>query len=254
MIKFLVVVALAAFANANPILRLDGKIVGGKYINITAAPYQVSLFSRGSFYCGGSIISKDYVLTAAHCSDGPANSYSFRAGSTFKSQDGSKHSVLEVIVHEEYGSSYDGIPQNDIALMKVDPPFELDESRAAVPLFKQDKILIPGLVGLISGWGATRQGGPTSAHLQAVQVPLISKESCQKQYAFMGKIPKGEICAAYPEGGKDSCQGDSGGPLVVEGSLAGIVSWGYGCALPNMPGVYTEVGYYRDWIKKNSGV
>lgn len=233
---------------------MDGKIVGGEAINITSTPYQVSLFSNGRFQCGGSIISKDYVLTAAHCSQGKAYSYSFRAGSTFKVEGGSKHSVLEVIVHENYGNSYDGIVENDIALMKVDPPFELDETRAAVPLTEKGKILIPGLFGIVSGWGATREGGLTSAYLQAVQVPLISKKSCQKQYAFIGKIPKGEICAAFPEGGKDSCQGDSGGPLVVEGSLAGIVSWGYGCAQPQMPGVYTEVGYYRDWIKENSGV
>ena len=204
--------------------------------------------------CGGSIISEDYILTAAHCSTNSANSYSIRAGSTFKSKGGSKHSISKVMVHENYGMTSDRIVINDIALMKVDPPFELDQTRAAVPLVEKDRFLIPGLSGVISGWGATREGGSAPDELQSVRVPLISKKLCQKQYAFFGKIPKGEICAAYPQGGKDSCQGDSGGPLVVGGNLAGIVSWGYGCARPKMPGVYTEVAYYRDWIKTNSGL
>ena len=60
------------------------------------------------------------------------------------------------------------------------------------------------------------------------------------------------ICAGLEEGGKDSCQGDSGGPLVSGNVLAGIVSWGYGCAVAGYPGVYTEVAHFSNWINQNT--
>ena len=62
------------------------------------------------------------------------------------------------------------------------------------------------------------------------------------------------ICAAVPGGGKDACQGDSGGPLVVDGKLAGIVSWGVGCAEPQYPGVYSNVATLKSFVTQETGV
>lgn len=212
----------------------------------------MSLFRNGGFTCGGSIISKDYILTAAHCVS--VGSYTVRAGSNYIRNNGTVHKVTQVIRHKRFGASKYGLMQNDIALMKVAPPFEFDFTRKPIPLMKKDKTLAAGLDGLVSGWGRLREGGLSPKQLQGVIVPLISKESCDEQYSFIGPIPEAQICASIPQGGKDACQGDSGGPYAIGGYLAGVVSWGVGCARPGMPGVYTEVSHYRDWIRENSGV
>jgi secreted trypsin-like serine protease len=93
--------------------------------------------------------------------------------------------------------------------------------------------------------------GETPTILQHVQVPVISNLDCKSAYG--GQIKESMICAGYPgEGGKDACQGDSGGPLVCNSGgkaiLAGVVSWGKKCALPNYPGVYARTTHILDWI------
>lgn len=87
-----------------------------------------------------------------------------------------------------------------------------------------------------------------------VSVPIVSKSECGDAYKYMNEITDRMLCAGYTSGGKDACQGDSGGPLTGDGILYGLVSWGYGCAKPNYPGVYTNVANLRSWIKAHSGV
>ncbi|PRD36682.1 UNVERIFIED_CONTAM: Trypsin-1 [Trichonephila clavipes] len=96
-------------------------------------------------------------------------------------------------------------------------------------------------------------GGSLSETLRAVDVPILSDEKCKEVYKE--NYEPTMLCAGYDEGGQDSCQGDSGGPFVQRSSdgvstLIGIVSWGYGCAQPNYPGVYTETAHYIDWITR----
>ncbi|XP_033213885.1 trypsin-2-like [Belonocnema kinseyi] len=248
MFRNFAIVGILALATASPTRNLDGKIVGGYDINIEEVPYQVSLRSYESHNCGGSIISDRHILTAGHCVGGSPHPYSVRVGSTQRQSGGSIHQAVKVISHN-FTITAEGVPINDLAILEVSPPFEFNEKCAPIPLYDLKEKIKPETIALISGWGRTSTGGLPS-HLQAVKVPIISKEDCNEAYDFLASIPEGEICAAYPSGGKDSCQGDSGGPLSVDGRLAGIVSWGIGCGVKGNPGVYTSVAYYADWIQE----
>ncbi|XP_066581977.1 transmembrane protease serine 9-like [Prorops nasuta] len=232
----------------------NGRIVGGTDANIEDIPYQVSLQVNGFGFCGGSIISADYVLTAAHCMMYPASSITIRAGSNRKNQGGSLHAVAQIISHEGYKTNKYGIPENDVAVMKLASPFELDATRQPIKLYDAKEEAVAGITSMISGWGAKREGGSTAEVLQIVSVPVVGKKECSDAYKSYGGVPFGQICAAYPEGGRDACQGDSGGPMAIEGRLAGITSWGNGCAREGYPGVYTEVASFRDWIASKTKI
>ncbi|XP_061452071.1 trypsin-3-like [Rhineura floridana] len=108
---------------------------------------------------------------------------------------------------------------------------------------------VPGENCLVSGWGNTLTSGVKYPDkLQCLNLPILSSSTCHASYP--GRITSNMFCAGFLEGGKDSCQGDSGGPLVCDGKLTGVVSWGYGCAQKNLPGVYAPVCNYNAWIKE----
>ena len=103
---------------------------------------------------------------------------------------------------------------------------------------------------VVSGWGTLSSGGSAPAKLHSVEVPLVDDAACEEAYGASEIDADSMICAG--EGGKDSCQGDSGGPLTCDGEAqvhCGIVSWGYGCADPDYPGVYAETANFVDWIE-----
>merc|ERR1719361_2516958 len=107
-----------------------------------------------------------------------------------------------------------------------------------------------------SGWGTLSSGGSATNNLQYVRVPAITNAQCNSAYG--GSITDTMICAGYPGvGGKDACQGDSGGPFVCNDNgnavIAGVVSWGNGCALADYPGVYARTTSALSWIQSNMG-
>lgn len=252
---------LLALTAGNPVhkkiglldLGMDGRIVGGEATTIEQSPYQVSLQVAGEHFCGGAIIAKNWVVTAGHCVHYEANEYQIRTGAT-DVRKGSLHRVEKVLRHEDYDYTEWGLPINDVALLKIvdSDAFHFTNQRKPVKLNEGNSTRLVGKNALVTGWGTTDTGTPMI--LQKVLVPLLKKSVCDYSYREYGGIPFGEICAGYDAGGKDACQGDSGGPLLVDGRLSGIVSWGNDCGDPNYPGVYTDVAYYRQWIKTNSGV
>lgn len=238
------------------------RIVGGHESQPSSRPYQVSLYqSYGgswSHICGGTLIDANWVLTAAHCTHRTsANAFRVRVGvhTLSNSYEGETIEVAQKIEHPEYNSE---TSNNDICLLKLASPADVSQYPPALLPTTQimDQAASAGDYVVVSGWGATREGGSGSNDLLETSVPIVSNSECQSAYRE-STITDNMLCAGFRSGGKDSCQGDSGGPLVAEvgGTFynVGVVSWGIGCARPNRYGVYAQTINYIDWIKSAIG-
>ncbi|KAF7395062.1 hypothetical protein HZH66_008236 [Vespula vulgaris] len=201
----------------------EGRIVGGQQTSIHQHPYQVSVRFNTRHICGGAIISKEWIITAAHC-------------------------VKDTFVR--YVSIKAGISD----LRMREKSFHFGQNMRPISLAKTTDQYTTGSKAVVTGWGVLRKNGVLSDKLREVRVPVLSNRNCS--YLYMGReITSRMLCAGYLNvGGRDACQGDSGGPLVQHGKLIGLVSWGYGCAEPAYPGVYTRVAALRSWITEHAGV
>ncbi|XP_037958954.1 trypsin-1 [Teleopsis dalmanni] len=233
--------------------RLDGRIVGGYKINITDAPHQISLQTFTGHICGGSIISSRWVLTAAHCTAGKtADRLRVRFGSSISAKGGEILHVKEIVQHKQF--NYSNVDY-DFSLLRLEKELQFDDNKQAVKLPESEDKFLDGDICYVTGWGNTQNNTESREWLRQAEVPIFNQELCSEKYAQFGGVTERMLCAGYVEGGKDACQGDSGGPLVnKDGVLIGVVSWGYGCAKPDYPGVYSRVTFAREWIKKYSGV
>ncbi|KAI8423583.1 hypothetical protein MSG28_012669 [Choristoneura fumiferana] len=227
----------------------DVRIVGGDDIDISEAPYQVSLVNRGQHSCGGTIISEDIIVTAAHCIYGsnPLN-FQVRVGSSSSQEGGTLIQVADFMYHPKF--SYTKM-DSDIGLLKLKTPLEFSDTVKPIGMVGHGEEIDDGALTEVSGWGAIEEGGGKPRTLQKVSVPKVNEHVCNAAYAPMYSITPRMLCAGVPSGGKDACQGDSGGPLVHNGRLAGVVSWGIGCARPTYPGVYAKVSALRTWVDDN---
>ncbi|KAJ8893930.1 hypothetical protein PR048_006531 [Dryococelus australis] len=170
-----------------------------------------------------------------------------RVGNTYK-ENCTKYEVINIIQHPKYIERSSGIPEYYISLLKLKSPLVFSSSVQAGSLPSANPVVKAGTILSVAGWGSTKILGDMVHILREVSVSAMSLEDCAADYGN-NVNNNTKICAGYEEGKKDSCQGDSGGALVLGSTQVGIVSWGIGCALENTPGVYTNVGYFRDWIK-----
>ncbi|KAM9353514.1 trypsin-1-like [Symphorus nematophorus] len=210
----------------------DDKIVGGYECQRHSEPHQVSL-NAGYHFCGGSLVNDSWVVSAAHCYK---SHIEVRLGEhNIGITEGSEQfiSASRIIPHP----SYNGYTlENDIMLLKLSQPATLNQYVQPVAL--PTSCAPAGTMCKVSGWGNTMSSTADSNKLQCLKIPILSDEDCHSSYP--GMIDNTMFCAGYLEGGKDSCQGDSGGPVVCNGELQGVVSWGFGCAEKDHPGVYAK--------------
>ena len=229
------------------------RIIGGSDAS-EAYPWMVSI-QIGGHFCGGALIGKDWVLTAAHCmEDVSAQDLTLWIGGSVLTQPGSaeQHAVDWFVVHPDYDadSFY-----SDIAILK------LANSSDKTPVSLLSMAANQGLTAneqlRVIGWGLTdaANGNSVSNVLQEVDLSFQPDSVCSETY-FTGinNYWERSLCAGEIAGGKDACQGDSGGPLLVrannEWALTGLVSWGDGCAEAQKYGAYTEVAFFQEWIEQ----
>jgi trypsin len=224
----------------NGTANADQEIVGGNRASIADYSYAVFLTTADGYqYCGGTLVDDNKVITAAHCADGrkPADVVVVAGREDKDSQAGTTSPVRKIWVHPDFADVRSGADVAVLTLSRRLPYESIDPAGA------DDKDLYePGMVGTILGWGRTAADGEPSRFLLRAEVPMIADAGCQKSYPSFKAAAM--ACAGVAQGGVDSCQGDSGGPLIVDGKLAGITSWGEGCAAPGKPGVYTRVAAY----------
>ncbi|XP_068231105.1 chymotrypsinogen B-like isoform X2 [Palaemon carinicauda] len=241
----------------NPVVR----IVGGQETTLHEYPWQVALTTASSNkpYCGGSIISDQWILTAAHCVDGSnAQDVYVVVGEhdwnvTTETSATQKLQASSIIMHPSYDSDTN---DNDVALIQLPSALTFPESNTIAPVCLPDADNdYSNVNGTVTGWGRLTEGGSQPHKLYEVVVSTMTNVACADKYSASA-ITANMICAGSSN--KDSCQGDSGGPLMAPGNIAetfmveiGVVSWGTGCARPEFPGVYARVSNYLSWINTN---
>ncbi|MYW05287.1 serine protease [Streptomyces sp. SID3343] len=264
MFTLVVIVVTAVLAGASP----SGPpkvIVGGSPADTDTYPWAVALSSRATYgsarsgqFCGGTVIAPTKVLTAAHCMfdengkrvDRPDLAV-LQGRTDLRTTKGREVAVTGVYVNPRFEqSAIDG----DWAVLTLADALDTDSA----PIVAQGAdVYAEGSAATVIGWGDTTGNGDYSSTLRQVTVPLISDTTCRTAYPggpYGQYDPAGMVCAGERQGGKDACSADSGGPLLLDGTLAGIVSWGDGCAQARKPGVYTRVAAFARDIREAAGL
>lgn len=236
------------------------KIVNGTAAPDGAYPWQVSLTVSWiadpgrAHFCGGSIYNERWIVTAAHClAKLKPEDVVVVSGTNVLKQGVTRTNAARLLVHKDYAPA---TSDNDVGLIELFEPLAVSAKVKAIALLEtadEAGALTSGHDLVVTGWGATSEGGNVVRNLQQVTVPFVTRETCNDPLSYNGKITTNMVCAGKAEGGVDSCQGDSGGPLVdgpagATPKLAGIVSWGDGCARPGKYGIYTRVPKFAAWI------
>merc|ERR1711971_944628 len=203
----------------------------------------------GSFMCTGSLVSNKAVVTAGHCCDGLSPSLVGVVVGNYKmgedDPDEECIGVERVILNENYDS---WTISNDICVLNLESEATLGPNVGTIPLPKSGEEYEEGTECQVAGWGDTGNGGMASV-TQKANMTVVSDAICRESYG-QSEIADSMICVegASGTGLPDLCQGDSGDPLMCGNQLSGFMSWGYGCADPSFPPVFTQASYYVDWI------
>jgi hypothetical protein len=265
----------------------DGRIVGGKIAPRGLAPWQV--FVTSTLYCGGALIAKDWIVTAAHCmldTDGRTplseaaaiRKTTIEAGGLLRNELPQKFKVDRVVVSPEWKKvSVNGVSvwnEGDIVLMHIAPGADLDDREllavVGLPDTRETTYPAVGTGAMVTGWGSTQVRTQALVRGQSVSTPIelnyadrirtLANPDCAARINAPMPLPPSLVCAWYEgnraigEANRTTCQGDSGGPLVARSS-AGRKPWeligivSSGIQCGPYPAVYTRVAHHLGWIR-----
>ena len=231
-------------------------VVGGTFASNGEYPWMAAVYTLDPefLFCGGTLVKPTVVITAAHCILGlpaPGVTGVMLGRTTLDGSGGEEIPVAGFVIHPLFNAANNTF---DIAAVKLTrPSTQTPIAGWAVP--GQESLYAAGVSATVTGWGLTKEDGDISNALKEASVPIVSDAQCADWYggAPLGITASQHICAGFANGGTDTCQGDSGGPLMVRNAsnqfiLAGVTSWGEGCARRERPGVYSEVATLSSFI------
>ncbi|XP_040393582.1 complement factor D [Cygnus olor] len=235
---------LGVVVNAQP----RGRILGGYEAKPHLRPYMASLQLDGQHVCGGFLIAEQWVLSAAHCTEGTN-------GKLFQVLLGA-HSLTEPEPHKHLYHVRAQIPhpgsnihnnRDDLLLLQLEEKAELNAHVKVLPFQREDRDVEAGTVCEAAGWGTVTHSGRRPDKLQQVERPVISRDLCNHRTHHDHTITEKMMCTDSRK--KDTCKGDSGGPLVCNGVAEGVVTAGSRvCGNYKKPAIYTRIAPYAAWI------
>ncbi|NXD05652.1 GRAA protein, partial [Certhia familiaris] len=227
-------------------------IIGGNEVKPHSRPFMAQIKERSRIICGGALIKKNWVLTAAHCKAEKSKVVLGAHSLEKKEKEQQTFRIEKCIRHPHYNPR---THENDIMLLKLQGKAKLKEAVQTIPLPTSDDDPKPGTACTVAGWGAiTNYPYKKPTALMEVNITVISREICNNKNHYNGKpvITENMICAGDKNGQKDSSKGDSGGPLRCNNVMRGITCFGKQKA--DGLGVYTRLTkQYLQWIRNKIG-